>query len=274
VAVTPHPSPLRKAPAVAAEVTAEARTLRLLGAMMQLTAEWPGKLVLAPGPKHPTTPSQRSSSVASFGPAISIAGAAGLLIDADAAAMKHALRRGEIDFLVTSLDEALRTLKNELRQHRPLAVGVSAPVADVLAEAEARGLQPDLIVCFQPAAFEPGTFEPGTFEPGTFEPGTFEPATFAAAAEVTAAPPYPGIAGFQAHGAALLSVEADGSSQPYRDFLNERGLQEVTLDATEEKLPVAATASADSAALRLWRERAPQYLRSAARGVTVTWREI
>jgi hypothetical protein len=264
VAVTPHPSPLRKPPAVASEVTAEARTLRLLGAMMQLAAEWPGKLVLAPGPKHPTIPNQRSSSVASFGPAISIAGAAGLLIDADAAAMKHALRRGEIDFLVTSLDEALRTLKNELRQHRPLAVGVSAPVADMLAEAEARGLQPDLIVCFQPAAFEPGTFEPGTFEP----------ATFAAAAEVTAAPPYPGIAGFQAHGAALLSVEADGSSQPYRDFLNERGLQEVTLDATEEKLPVAATASTDSAALRLWRERAPQYLRSAARGVTVTWREI
>jgi hypothetical protein len=266
VAVTPHPSPLRKAPAVAAEVTAEARTLRLLGAMMQLAAEWPGKLVLAPGPTHPTTPSQRGSSVAGFGPAISIAGAAGLLIDADAAAMKHALRRGEIDFLVTSLDEALRTLKNELRQHRPLAVGVSAPVADVLAEAEARGLQPDLIVCFQPSAFEPGTFEPGTFEPATF--------AAAAAAEVAAAPPYPGIAGFHAHGAALLSVEADGSSQPYREFLNERGLQEVTLDATEEKLPVAATASADSAALRLWRERAPQYLRSAARGVSVTWREI
>src|SRR5215475_15725073 len=45
--------------------------------------------------------------------AANIAGAASLCVSADARAQKRAIHEGVVDFLVTSLDEALRILKNE-----------------------------------------------------------------------------------------------------------------------------------------------------------------
>ena len=56
--------------------------------------------------------------------AANIAGAASLSATADVATQKQAIRDGVVDFLVTSLDEAARILKNEIRKRQPVAVCV------------------------------------------------------------------------------------------------------------------------------------------------------
>ncbi len=77
--------------------------------------------------------------------AANVAGAASLSATADASAQRQAIREGAIDFLVTSLDEALRILKNEIRKRNAVAVGVSAPPARMTAEMRERGVLPDLL---------------------------------------------------------------------------------------------------------------------------------
>jgi len=86
-----------------------------------------------------------------------LAGAACLGMDADAQAVKQAMREGGCDFMVNSLDEALRILKNEVRKKRPVSVGVPADAAVMLAAMVERGVQPDLITDFviAPAAEVP-----------------------------------------------------------------------------------------------------------------------
>jgi len=103
--------------------------------LIDLREDWSGCLVLCCG-----------SGCADAGTpaAVSIAGGALLAIDSDAAAMKSAMRAGYLDFVVSTLDEALRTLKNEIRQKRPLSVGLIAPVEPTLDEIVERGLQPDI----------------------------------------------------------------------------------------------------------------------------------
>ena len=54
--------------------------------------------------------------------AANIAGTASLVATADRAAQKQAIRDGVADFLVNSLDEALRILKNQLRKRETVAV--------------------------------------------------------------------------------------------------------------------------------------------------------
>ena len=61
--------------------------------------------------------------------------------------MKAALRRGEVDFVVNTLDEALRTMRNEVRQKRSLAVGCVGDVAGVMAGMVERGVQPEVGFC-------------------------------------------------------------------------------------------------------------------------------
>jgi hypothetical protein len=74
-----------------------------------------------------------------------IAGAASLAAAADLAARKQTIRDGVADFLVNSLDEALRILKNEIRKRETVAVCVAgAPVA-VEREMAERGVLPDLL---------------------------------------------------------------------------------------------------------------------------------
>lgn len=81
--------------------------------------------------------------------AANIAGAASLAVSADANAGKQAVRDGVVDFLVTSLDEALRILKNEIRKHSTVAVcvapGPNAPNADFARQLLERGVLPDLL---------------------------------------------------------------------------------------------------------------------------------
>lgn len=74
-----------------------------------------------------------------------IAGTASLASSADAAALRRAMHQGAIDFVVTSLDEALRILKNQVRKKQPVAVGVSLMPEVVMREMVERGVQPDLV---------------------------------------------------------------------------------------------------------------------------------
>src|ERR1017187_10543402 len=76
--------------------------------------------------------------------ASNIAGAASLAASADAAVLRQAMRDGIIDFFVTSLDEALRILKNEIRKRQPVAVAVSVAPQTIVKEMHGRGVLPDL----------------------------------------------------------------------------------------------------------------------------------
>jgi urocanate hydratase len=117
-------------------------------------ADWGGRLVLLCGP---------GCALDGVPATVSIAGGTTLAIDSDAAAMKSAMRAGYLDFVVNTLDEALRTLKNEIRQKRPLSVGLISNVETTLAETVERGVQPDLWVEFPShAARDPALL--GAFE--------------------------------------------------------------------------------------------------------------
>ncbi len=76
--------------------------------------------------------------------AANIAGCASLSAAADVTVQKQAIRDGVVDFLVTSLDEAVRILKNEIRKRQPVAVCVAAKPDTVAAEMAERGILPDL----------------------------------------------------------------------------------------------------------------------------------
>ena len=77
--------------------------------------------------------------------AANIAGAASLCATANILDQKQAVRDGIVDFLVTSLDEALRILKNEIRKHQPVAVCIAAPAAEIESQMAERGVLPDLL---------------------------------------------------------------------------------------------------------------------------------
>lgn len=77
--------------------------------------------------------------------AANVAGAASLSAASDPDAHRRAIREGVADFLVTSLDEALRILKNEIRKKNPVAVCVGIPATQLAAEMLDRGVLPDLV---------------------------------------------------------------------------------------------------------------------------------
>jgi hypothetical protein len=77
--------------------------------------------------------------------AANIAGAATLAATADRDAQKQALRDGVADFAVTTLDEALRILKNQLRKRETVAICVGLPPSEIECEMNERGVLPDLV---------------------------------------------------------------------------------------------------------------------------------
>jgi hypothetical protein len=77
--------------------------------------------------------------------AANIAGAATLVATADRAAQKQAIRDGVVDFLVTSLDEALRILKNQLRKRETVSICVAIEPVAIGNEMNERGVLPDLL---------------------------------------------------------------------------------------------------------------------------------
>jgi Urocanase Rossmann-like domain len=76
--------------------------------------------------------------------AANIARGASLCATADVDLQKKAIRDGVVDFLVTSLDEAVRILKNEVRKRQSVAVCVGAKPDSVAAEMADRGIVADL----------------------------------------------------------------------------------------------------------------------------------
>ena len=77
--------------------------------------------------------------------AANIAGAASLAASSDPAVRRQAIRDGVIDFLVTSLEEALRILKNEIRKRQGVSVGVSVSPQALVEQMLDRGVLPDLL---------------------------------------------------------------------------------------------------------------------------------
>lgn len=113
------------------------QTLRLYGELVCRRESFAGQLVMCCG---------EGSSASGLPAAVSIAGGTTLAIDPDAAAVKAVFRQGGFDFVVNALDEALRVLKNEIRQRRPLSVGLISPFETVIEEMIERGVLPDLQV--------------------------------------------------------------------------------------------------------------------------------
>jgi len=68
-----------------------------------------------------------------------------LAASADPAIQRQAMRDGVVDFVVTSLEEALRILKNEIRKHQAVSVGIAADPVQVTEEMVGRGVLPDLL---------------------------------------------------------------------------------------------------------------------------------
>jgi urocanate hydratase len=71
--------------------------------------------------------------------------AAFLGIDVDPERIKKRLKTGYCDFMVTTLDEALRILKNAVRKKENVSVGLVGNCADIIPELAKRGVVPDIL---------------------------------------------------------------------------------------------------------------------------------
>jgi urocanate hydratase len=77
--------------------------------------------------------------------AATMTGAAFLGIDVDPERIKKRLKTGYCDFMVTTLDEALRILKNAIRKKENISVGLIGNCADIIPELAERGVVPDIL---------------------------------------------------------------------------------------------------------------------------------
>lgn len=119
----------------------QARILRTYTALHQLHPVWPGALILFLG----LDPAGSALSVAS-----NIAGAVSLALDNNPHHLRAATRAGSVDFTVTTLDEAIRAMKNEVRKQTPLSVALNADPLSTLDDILDRGLAPQLFSTFLP----------------------------------------------------------------------------------------------------------------------------
>ncbi len=77
--------------------------------------------------------------------AATMTGAAFLGIEVDPERIKKRLKTGYCDFMVNSLDEALRILKNAVRKKENVSVGLVGNCADIIPELAERGVVPDIL---------------------------------------------------------------------------------------------------------------------------------
>src|SRR5712664_3475198 len=77
--------------------------------------------------------------------AATMTGAAFLGIDVDPERIKKRLKTGYCDFMVSTLDEALRILKNAVRKKENVSVGLVGNCADIIPELAERGVVPDIL---------------------------------------------------------------------------------------------------------------------------------
>jgi urocanate hydratase len=124
----------------------QARTLRIFTVLTCLRSNWAGDLILSCG---------LSDSGADLALAANIAGAACLSIDRSTESCRAAMRSGAVDFVVNTVDEALRVLKNEIRKRQPLSVALETAPQPALRELLERGVLPQLFTAFTLAAEDP-----------------------------------------------------------------------------------------------------------------------
>jgi Urocanase Rossmann-like domain len=120
---------------------AQSRILRTFTTLHQLRSTWGGSLTLSLG----LNPSGAALSIAA-----NIAGAVSLAIDDNLTHLHEVVRIGACDFVVNSLDEAIRAMKNEVRKRAPLSVALQADPFLTLKEILDRGLSPQLFSTFLP----------------------------------------------------------------------------------------------------------------------------
>ncbi|HET7750307.1 MAG TPA: urocanate hydratase [Terriglobales bacterium] len=77
--------------------------------------------------------------------AATMTGAAFLGVEVDPERIKKRLKTGYCDFMVNTLDEALRILKNAVRKKENISVGLVGNCADVIPELAERGVVPDIL---------------------------------------------------------------------------------------------------------------------------------
>jgi urocanate hydratase len=77
--------------------------------------------------------------------AATMAGACYLGIEVDPERIKKRLRTSYCDFMVNSLDEALRILKNAVRKKENISVGLVGNCGDIIPELAERGVVPDIL---------------------------------------------------------------------------------------------------------------------------------
>jgi urocanate hydratase len=118
---------------------AQLATLRAFTFLTSLRPDWGGALIVACG---------LSAGGEQFSIAANIAGAGFLAVESSPGICRAAMRSGACDFIVNSVDEALRILKNEIRKHKPVSVAVSMDEAAALHELLERGVQPELFADF------------------------------------------------------------------------------------------------------------------------------
>jgi urocanate hydratase len=90
-----------------------------------------------------------SGGMGAAGGALSLAAgmldAAFLGIDVDGDRIRRRIRAGYCDYCVNTLDEALRILKNAVRQKQGVSVGLVGDCAEVISELASRGVLPDVL---------------------------------------------------------------------------------------------------------------------------------
>jgi hypothetical protein len=111
------------------------RTLRAFTILHHLRRDWGGALILNIG----LDPQGAALSLAS-----NIAGAVCLTLEQDHTLLRESQRTGSCDFIVNTLDEAIRVMKNEIRQHKPLSVGLEGNPTTAPKQILERGLAPQL----------------------------------------------------------------------------------------------------------------------------------
>ncbi len=119
------------------------QTLRLFLALRLQRPIWAQTLLLGIGLGGPG----RAFALASLA-----AGSASLFLEDDPALLRQAQREGGTTFTVTALEEAIRILKNEVRQGRAIAVALRQTPATAMAEMLRRGLQPQALAFSRPAS--------------------------------------------------------------------------------------------------------------------------
>lgn len=209
--------------------------LRMYGSLLAERELWGGTLVICCGDVSLFTGAPT---------AVCIAGGTALVVGASDKSIRASQREGGLDFVVSSLDEALRTLKNCIRERRPLSVGLESEATAVLNEMLERGVAPDFVI---------------------YE-DTLDPVETEAVEKLVRG------------GAAPLDlIAADGRGSRVDAWLENKGWLEVQSTAAEgaalrewnEHLQLVLPK--DDERRRRWLRQAPRYLRGARNGVHSMW---